>query len=155
MSPSSCYGNTGCYCSCLGSLNIAPFLPEEISNGSYCILISKQLLQLNEHLQGRTWKHLPVDWDTLNISVLQDLAWRLRNLPSPFRLQVNTWREMLLLFLCVSDGTSPNRTNPTGQPQGQHWLRQLGLGLKVLWIIFQVFIFFHLPWAGRGINQAV
>lgn len=54
--------------------------------------------------------------DTLNISVLQDLAWRLVNLPSPFRLQLNTWRGILPLLLCASDGTSPNRTNPSLQP---------------------------------------
>lgn len=54
--------------------------------------------------------------DALNISVLQDLAWRLINLLSLFRLQVNTWRGMLPLFLCASDGTSPNRTKPSLQP---------------------------------------
>lgn len=144
MSPSSCYGNPACHCSCLGCLNIAPFGSEmETIAFESADSITAQWTSSRQDLEALTCGLR----DTLNIPVPQDLAWRLINLPSPFRLQVNTWREMLPLFLCDSDGTSPNRT-----AYSQHQLHQLGLGVKVLWIIFQVFVFFHLPWVGRGIN---
>lgn len=115
MSPSSCYGNLGCYCSYLGRLKVAPFFPGDIRNGSYCISISSIIAQWTssrQHLESLTGGLR----NTLNISVQQDLVWRLINLLSPFRLQVNTWTGMLPLFLCASDGTSPNRTNSSLRP---------------------------------------
>ena len=128
MSPSSCYENLGCYCSCLGCLSIAPFLPREICSQSYCILVSRQYYSSINISKGGpggtyTWtERCPEHFCTTGFSIKVALTFPL------FKLQVNTRRQMLpfcfsaLVMTPHLAGQTPNYV--------QYRLHQLGLGLK-------------------------